>query len=62
VGAGQGLADKIKTHRTYISKIENQELMPSDKLMGKIIKGLNSPTLLKIYLAEKRTEILRKSK
>jgi len=56
------LAKKIKTHRTYISKIENQGFIPSDKLMGKIVKGLDAPTLIKIYLTEKHTEILKKSK
>jgi len=56
------LAKKTKIHRTYISKIENQGFIPSDKLLERIVKELNASSLVKIYLSEKQAKILGKVK
>jgi len=50
------LAKKVGVDRTYISKIENTDYLPSYAVLRKIAKELDDPFFLELYLIEKLPE------
>jgi len=55
-----GLAKLLNMNRSYIHKIENQDFLPSLKIIEKIAKELKSPALVELYFTAKNNALRKK--
>ena len=51
------LARQLDMNRGYIHKIENQDFLPSPKIIEKIANELKSPSLVKLYFEAKNNAL-----